>query len=222
VIVFAASIIAIVALLSASGINPAAWTLAGALLGAVGTFWLTKRLDQQRRINEARDISVSLHAEIADRAARCLNDYLVPWSNVADIQKRLARGHASSWMAKFRPVEPVVYPSIAAKLGLLPPAALFPVVQFYFRLDALRREIENATAALDHEGFLTSDDKGRFVTVLNRLGATLRPALLALEGLDVENAIQIENEAAETYPHVRNTDETLRDALRKHRRSSAV
>jgi hypothetical protein len=89
VIVFASSITALVVLLSEKGAgNPAWWTLVGTVVGSIlgsgGAFFVTRRMALENRQKEATDIAVSLHAEIADRVARCLNDYLAPWQSYND------------------------------------------------------------------------------------------------------------------------------------------
>src|ERR1044071_3486314 len=63
-------------------IPAAAWTIAGAAVGASITFFAARHIANTNRKKEAEDIATSLHAEIADRAARCLNDYLVPWKEI--------------------------------------------------------------------------------------------------------------------------------------------
>ena len=40
-------------------------------------------------------------------------------------------------------VAPVVYPAIAAKLGLLPATTVFWVLRFYYTLNAIDREIDD-------------------------------------------------------------------------------
>jgi hypothetical protein len=119
----------------------------GAVLGTVTTHLSTRLLDYFRRKNETRDVSESLYNEIADRAARCLNDHLVPWCHFEQKGGPMTRAR----VARFRPVEPVVYRAIAGKLGLIPPTALFSVLQFYYRLHVIEREIVrcvNQTAGL--------------------------------------------------------------------------
>jgi hypothetical protein len=70
------SVVAIVGLLQT---NTLFTGLIGLAAGATFSYFGTRILDAGRRKNEARDVSESLYNEIADRAARCLNDYLVPW-----------------------------------------------------------------------------------------------------------------------------------------------
>jgi hypothetical protein len=97
-------------------------TLFVGVIGVVLGHFSSRFLEHVRRRRDARDVSESLYNEIADRAARCLNDHLVPWRKFPDIGSiTCAR------VARFRPVEPVVYRAVAGKLGLIPPAALFSV-----------------------------------------------------------------------------------------------
>jgi hypothetical protein len=118
---------------------PIAATIGGVTVGALGTYIVTRILDSGRRRNEAKDISRSLYSEIADRAARSLNDYLQPWRSIGTSSDSITIER----VGKFRPVNAIVYPGVAAKLGLLAPTALFLIMQFYFRLDAIRREIDD-------------------------------------------------------------------------------
>ena len=174
-------------------------TLGAALVGGVGTYIVTRLLDRGRRRNEARDISQSLYCEIADRVARSLNDYLYPW-----------RGHSGGFdiarIGKFRPVSAVVYPGVAGKLGLLPPHILVSVIQFYFRLDAIRREIDD----------LIRDYEVRLGLVTLRFQENVAAGLKALEAFSVNGASDVDRAAADSYPHVSKEDAALRDLLRKH------
>jgi hypothetical protein len=207
------SITAIVRLLPDRGASPAAWTLTGTLLGAAGAFWAGRILDNRRRRTEKGDIASSLHAELADRAARCANDYLEPWQAIKEGRRR--KTAPPDWVAKFRPVNPVVYPSVAAKLSLLPPAAVFSVVQFFFRLDQLTRQIDRVAGA-DPKVDLNIADYAGLVLVGTRLLECLHPALGALEKLDAKGWAATEDEAGQAYPHIRNSNKTLRDILRDH------
>src|SRR5262249_30054735 len=77
-VIFLVDVVSIVGLLSASGAHPAAWGVVGAIVGAfisagVGT-WTARGLYRKQQEKEARDLAISLHAELADRAARCVSD----------------------------------------------------------------------------------------------------------------------------------------------------
>jgi hypothetical protein len=215
VILFGIGITAVVALLSDNGIHPSGWTLMGVLLGAGGTFIVTRRIARENRLMESNDIAVSLHAEIADRAARCLNDYLAPWSKFEQPDYDQEAVPEFSWVGKFRPVDPVVYPAVASKLGLLKPDALFAVVQFYFRLRAVQREIDGI---LSDQKFAEEKEfkkvRRRLVLVARRFHATLEPASLALFKLSSGfDGSHVEAAAIEAYGYVREKRKPLREQL---------
>jgi hypothetical protein len=216
-LLFAAGVTAIASWLSATGgAHQAFWTLMGTIVGSASAFFITRHVAAFNRQNEANDIATSLHAEIADRAARCLNDFIAPWRTFREPAED-TKLRPRSWIGKFRPVDPIVYPSIGAKLGLLKPEAVFPVVQFYFRLDALRRELDLLLEDEDYgaEGKFAKT-RGRLRLIATRFQSTLGPALLALEKLNVPNAARIEEEARNAYHYARYEDRTLRAQLAEH------
>jgi hypothetical protein len=181
--------------------------LIGVLVGAILAYLSTKLLDRARRKNDARDVSESLYNEIADRAARCLNDHLVPWC-----QFETSGRMTSARVARFRPIEPVVYRAVAGKLGLIPPVALFSVLQFYYQLDTIDREIEDIKRDYKYKAEVDLD---RAHLVAQRFRQSLAPALEALEKLGaVRNFSEIDQQAALTYPHVAKLGKPLREALR--------
>lgn len=204
---------AIAATLSTSIDRPqSVLALTGLLVGAALTYMITKILDRGRRRNEAREISLSLYNEIADRSARCLNDYIKP---LREFEKGSHRegNMPTSRLAKFRPADPVVYPAVAGKLGLINPEALFPILQFYFRLDAVRREIDYVISDFDHNNNLAAVALPRVQRVVRRFDEIRTPALGALTKLDVEYADQIDAAAVSAYGHIRAIGITLREAL---------
>jgi hypothetical protein len=181
----------------------------GGMVGGVAAYFVSRRLDQGRRRIESVDVSESLYNEIADRAARCLNDHLVPWKQIEGSGATMTAAR----VAKFRPVDPVVYRAVATKLGMLPPGALFSVLQFYYRLDVIDREIDDIKQHFDYK---QNVDVDRVRYVAQRFRESLAPALEALEklGKAVQNCSEIDRQAASTYPHVKNTGEPLRSALK--------
>jgi hypothetical protein len=217
IVIIVAGVTAIVAFLSerldrlALGL-----TLLGIVAGSVVTYGLTKLLDRGRRRIEAKEVSDSLYNEIADRSARCLNDYIHPLSGF-EKGERQAEDMRTSRLTKFRPVDPVVYPAVAGKLGLINTEALFPIIQFYFRLDAVRREIDYIVEDFDHDIDLAATDAARMQRVVGRFQETCGAALEALEKLNVESAHQIDAAASHAYGHLRRTELSLREALRKYR-----
>ena len=118
----------------------AAWSGAfgGPVGGAIGFFAATWH-DTWRRKQELAALKASIYAEICDRAARCVNDYIKPWR---DLKIKDAKTSQLREIEKFSPADPVVFPAVAAKLGLLEPKVLFAVTQFYFRLAALSQAIQ--------------------------------------------------------------------------------
>lgn len=185
----------------------------GGLLGGAVSYWLSKRLEGYRRNLAATDVAVSLYHEMADRAARCLQDYILPWRKF-DQSNHATETMPVSRVAKFRPAEPVVYPGLAANFGLIKSEALSPIFQFYFRLDALRREIDGVVADFDADTNLMVHNKGRVTAIALRFRETLSPALNALESLNVESSERIDVEVAASYPETAKLGKPLREALR--------
>jgi hypothetical protein len=217
-IVFLVGITAIVALLSNKGIHPALWgtatTIMGAILGVLGAAFVQRYMSQVNREKEAHDVAASLHAEISDRAARCLNDYLNPWKSYADQALKLKKARDRTDINKFRPMSPVAYPAVASKLGLLSPDAIFCVAQFYFRLGVIQREIDDLLN--DKHVFVEADlvkVKTRYAVVTGRLRDALGPALFALDSLKVSGGSKIEDAAAQAYLHTRAAGFALRKGL---------
>jgi hypothetical protein len=212
-------IIAIVAMLSERGAHPEAWpvvgAISGAILGAFGTFYVSRHFEKQRLEKENRTIAASLHAELVDRAARCANDYVAPWRDVQQ-SRPPAKLLGPDWVEKFRPVESVVYLRVSDKLGMLPSDALFSVVQFYFRLDAVRREIDGIVRDFTPGSDIKVLDYARLGRVALRFYESLTPVLTALERLNVDRALDIETEADASYPQLRERNLAFREALARH------
>ena len=203
-IIFLVGVVAIVALIQTS---PVASGVIGAVLGAAFTYAGTKLLDRGGRQNETRDVTESLYNEIAERAARCLNDHLIPWRDYKKENFDRAR------VAKFKPVAPVVYPGVASKLGLLHPIIASRVLLFYTALDAIEREIEDAKNDFPPRGKHLTEHRKKLVA--DRFRLSLEPALDALETLSagVRYHPEIDQQVALVYPWVRETDKPLRVAL---------
>jgi hypothetical protein len=191
-------------------------TLGGVLAGGVVGYIATTWNDSRRRAQEIADLKASIYAEIADRAARCVNDYLNPWRNLK------ADTLSSERIGKFRPMDPVVFSGIAGKLGLLTAEALIAVTQFYFRLDALSQAIESLRAAYEQEEkqidrpWDNARNAARVSMIVTRLRSCFEPALRAIESLDVPKASEFDKEVARIYPHLRNSQLPLREALKEH------
>jgi hypothetical protein len=189
--------------------------LLGGVIGLFSAWWL----DRQRRVQEIADLKASIYAEIADRAARCVSDYLVPWRD-----RKVTGGKplSAEWVGKFRPMNPVVFTAIAGKLGRFDAEALIAVTQFYFRLEALSQALDSLRAECERRENLSEllsvkpGDDGRVAVIVTRLRSCFEPALRALKSLDVPKAAEVDKEVARIYPHLRNSRLTLREALREH------
>jgi len=191
-------------------------TILGTLVGGVLTYVATARQDSRRRAQELADLKASIYSEIADRAARCVNDYLDPWRDNVRLNKL-----SPEWVGKFRPTDPVVLPGVAGKLGLLDGETLLAVTQFYFRLDVLTKALESLCASLERRGSVKGlaheADKARVEAIARRLESCFNPALRALQNLNVgPAAANFDDAATRVYPHLRKSGLTLRQALKEH------
>ncbi|MGF1594432.1 MAG: hypothetical protein ACFCUW_14200 [Kiloniellaceae bacterium] len=190
-------------------------TLAGVGVGGLVTYGVLRKLEGERRVREREELVVTLYHEVADRAARCLNDYLVPWQKYErglppDETMNGARA------GKFRPTDPVVYPLVAGRLGTAGREVIGPVVQFYFALDAVRREVDGVVADYPDLDVLP-EDRARLVAL--RLRQTLNPALRCLKILGVSDWRSIDSLAVVPYPHITQNYSELREGLRDKRPS---
>jgi hypothetical protein len=190
--------------------------LTGVLLGLLGVVvgWLlglatniSRDFLQRRRENQG--VRTALYCEIADRAARCVSDFINPWQHYLTPQSEMTAHR----IGKFLPAKPVMYSQLAAKLALARPAAIAPILRFYFRLDALRREVESFKGDFDPHRNLIPEHSDRVELVARRFPEVAGPALLALKKLNVRNWEMLDQEAAEEYRHLRESGKTLREAL---------
>jgi hypothetical protein len=196
---------ALVTILSGSGVSAGWIGLAGTILGSAISFGAFTYHDKRRQKQEIEAMRASLYAEIVDRAARCANDYIIPWRDWD--KRKFVREDI-----KFRPSLPLVLPAVAGKLGLLDAETLLAVTQFYFRLSVLRDAIE-----------LVSDDANsseairveRVGMIQRRLVSCFDPALRSLKKLDMPNWEKFDQEAAKVYPHLKKEPGDLRTILER-------
>jgi hypothetical protein len=204
------------------------WPVVGALIGVFftlgGGLLITWWHDRRRREIETTDLEESIYAEIADFAARCLNDYFVPWSTIkiTDTNKLSAER-----VQNFRPTRPIVLAGVAGKLGVLATNAplLTAVTQFYFRYDALAQMVESVLAVCERReaaGATKPDlnDERRARDINTRFRSCFKPALAALKELKVARNLAIDAEVARVYPHLtrrlKKESLSLRGALEKY------
>jgi hypothetical protein len=197
-------------------VGPIIGFITGACVAGVSSYFVGTWLDKKRREHDANETAVALYIEVADRAARCLNDHIEPWSRYAKHRSTPTGAMDVSRVGKFRPTDPIIYQSLAGRLGIMKPEVLAPTVQFYFRLDALRREIDTVTKDFSAGTNLMAKNQNRVQLIAQRFHETLRPALRALEVLNIEGSDEFDAEAAAAYQHVANSVSTLRDGLEHH------
>jgi hypothetical protein len=134
----------------------------------------------------------------------------------------------AEWVGKFRPMDPVVFPGIAGKLGLFDAEALIAVTQFYLRLEALSQAIDSLRVECGRREspsdlpIAKSGDAARVGVIFARLRSCFEPALRAIKSLDVPKATAFDKEVARIYPHLRKSKRTLREALEEHAQAEPV
>ncbi|MBR1204516.1 MULTISPECIES: hypothetical protein [unclassified Bradyrhizobium] len=131
------------------------------------------------REQQTTDLASMLHAELAHVVARCCFDCESPWKKYWP--KNATPGKMGPVkLLKFVPVEPVIYLSTAGQLALLGGAAQH-LMEFHYRLSALRREIENTAGSADASTKLV--EEGALKLVARRFRETLQPGARALDAL---------------------------------------
>lgn len=168
--------------------------------------------ERQNRKQEKEDVTTALYQELADRVARCLNDYLSPWKGyyVGDSITPM-QVHR---LQKFRPADLVVYPQLAGKLGLVDTQALGRLIHFYFRLDAIRRDIDRWNAA-DRDLDLYAAGHTKLMGL--RFAESLKPALEALEALGskLPDHEKIDDQVSAGYSQIAANNKGLIEQLRE-------
>ena len=120
-------------------------------------------------------------------------------------------------LRKFTPVVPVIYLATAGQLALLRGTAPQDLIEFQYRLSALRREIENIANDADSSTMTASIELGALKLVGTRRRQTLEPGLKALQSLApmVADWEQIESRAMTGYYETRKEDNsrTLKERI---------
>ncbi|BBC00117.1 hypothetical protein [Bradyrhizobium elkanii] len=196
----------------AGGIIGGAMTLVAAVVA-----WRGIEHQVQKQVDLAADLleqdraalKAGLYAEISDRAARCVNDYVNPWRDWPRTR------FLTTDIRKFTPTENVVLPAVAGKLGLLDASTLPAVTQFYFRLAVLAQAIDFVASETErNDTAVTGLLQDQHVNMIKeRFYSCFDPALRALNGLDVPEAERFEDEALKIYPHLKRTGRSVREAL---------
>lgn len=172
----------------------------GALIAIITSFVI----EIYNRSLRAKDLARVLHAELADLVARCCFDSEAPWQqywspnppahpvNVIDLRK-------------FAPNDSLIFSVAAVELALLPGNVPLLLIQFQYRVNALRREIKNIADDSSEDNRVDPIAKRSLKLVGLRFRQTLEPGLNALEELAkmVPDPKQIEAFAIKQYDATR-------------------
>ncbi len=156
---------------------------AGVVVGTVLAAMFTFIRDALQTKAKANAVATTIYTELVDRVARCCFDYDRPFSQYAFPNPDQTTNRSRMDVTKFRPTDPVAYPSIGANLALLPTRARSHVVQFYSSLDRWRREIDDISQS--KKDLYAGTD---LVRLQRRLGETLPYAERAIWSLS--NAVK--------------------------------
>lgn len=193
------------------------WTNVGFLvLGMLLSVATTVLSEARERVRQTADLARILYAELAHLVARCCFDSEGPW------KKYWPEGASPGLMntiklKKFTPVVPTIYVATAGQLALLPGSASQALIEFQYRLSALRREIENIANDADSSTRMEDISIGALRLVGLRMCQTLGPGLKALEALQplVGDWHEIEARARAGYYETRTSDNDPRKTLKK-------
>lgn len=222
VVMIPASIATGEAIKSSDWIGFSGSVVAGAMTlvaAVIAWFAVQRQIDAQEqtqtraRERQTADLASILYAELAHLVARCCFDSEGPWKDYWPKSARPEKMEASR-LRKFIPVEPVIYLATAGQLALLGDAAQH-LIEFHYRLSALRREIGNFASDTD---ISTKPVNGSDVKLVSRrFRETLQPGSRALDALApmVQNSEAIEALARKLYYEAR-PHEDLKKTLKQH------
>lgn len=169
------------------------------IIGALLAIMTAALVEVRKRQVQVRDIARVLYAELTHLVARCVFDSESPWKKYwpRDASPGLMK---ASKLRKFAPAAPTIYTATAGQIALLSGKAPQTLIEFHYRLSALRREIENAVASAN-----PSDGGNIPIGALKQVGLrfrqTLGPGLNALEDLAslVADSAEMELHARMSY-----------------------
>ncbi|WP_027546948.1 hypothetical protein [Bradyrhizobium sp. WSM2254] len=173
------------------------------IIGALLAIITTVLVDVRKRQVQVRDLARVLYAELTHLVARCVFDSEKPWKPYWPKDASPGLMNATK-LRKFAPAVPTVYSATAGQLALLPGTAPQTLIEFHYRLSALRREIDNTVA-----GANPSDSSNVPIGALRQVGLrfrqTLAPSLKALEALAplVADSAEMEKHARTSYYETR-------------------
>jgi hypothetical protein len=169
--------------------------------------------DKIKRPSQTRDLARALYVELAERVARCCFDCEAPWNKYLNPNNYALGAMDSFRLRKFSPIQPIIYTSTAGQLAMLEGKSPQALIQFYYRLAAWQRDIENIAAESQ-----IAPDAIRLLAI--RVHQTLTPGLRALEALApmVDGYEEIEAAAIAGYDEFRGsapTEASLRKRINK-------
>lgn len=197
----------------------AAWVQAiGTLLALLIAIWIPNHIhtkDIRTRIeredrdieNQRKRILSALYIEIFGFAARCARD-TDTWHKEAMLEDRRGKGDRSVGkrrslrdMLKFEPNIPVAYPTLAGNLGILEPDVQAAISEFYYRLEAVARDVRRFSRDTNLDGELGGADARHLAQVLFD---TCEPAQKALNGLrqSLEGFLSLDEKMNQTYENI--------------------
>jgi hypothetical protein len=185
----------------------------GALVAVITTFMI----ELHQRTLRAADLARIVHTELADLVGRCCFDTEAPWLPYLGANPP-PNGFNVIRLRKFMPADAPIFSATASELALLGGEAPLLLVQFHYRLNAVRREISNTVDDSTEATRVEPVAVGALKLVALRLLQTLEPGLRALNaiGAMVPNAAQIEASAIAQYDASRKSSQpagTLRDRI---------
>lgn len=147
------------------------------IMGSLISFLVPYLSDAIGRPRKQRELAKLIYIELADRAARTYYDYINPWKEYVTH----AKDEDSFRIRKFSPEYPEVYHRLIPTMHLLEERSVQAITHFYYRLAALRRDIDSASADAERNGGTIA--KGRVALLAKRFQECLLPAATALQEL---------------------------------------
>lgn len=195
--------IAIVSILAMSvGLYLAYEPLVTFAFTGVGVFFAlssTFVVESWKRQRDATDLARALFEELAHQVSRCCHDAQATWLQY--LSNATSDSKPSTMLRKFAPDKPSIFDATASRITLLDAAAPGALIRFYYRVSALRRDIENFAAEAEASNSTVDPKTLRFLA--KRQAQTLPSGLHALQALApmVKGHQDIEREAIAFFDH---------------------
>jgi hypothetical protein len=191
-----------------------AFLIIGCLLALATTF----AVEWKKRVERTQELSRILHAELSDLVGRCCFDFESPWQKILQSGSTAVKQNVV-WIQKFLPGTPTIYRAVASELPMLGDGVTLDLIHFHYRLEALRREIQNIVEDKTSENTMTPLEDSALRKVALRFKQTLPFGLKALEQLSKDNpdAEKTETRAINLYDEFRDVPKpegSLRDRIR--------